>query len=73
MAVSEALVRMVSVVAAVSPSALMGPLAILAVLAGVGLFLLLVQGSKWGWLFIVAGGAYAWYAFLPIIRAAGGG
>lgn len=66
------MLQTLSVVGAPSPSAIMGPLAILAVLAGVGLYLLLVQGSKLGWIFVVAGAAYAWYAFQPIISAASG-
>ena len=53
---------------AVRPGDLMGPIAIVAVLAAVGLALLMVRGSKFGWIFIVAAGLYAFYALGPIVQ-----
>ncbi len=53
---------------AARPGDLMGPLAIVAVLAAVGLALLLLRGSKFGWIFIVAAGLYAFYALGPIVQ-----
>ena len=64
-----ALIQNVSLLAAVRPGDLMGPLAIVAVLAAVGLVLLMVRGSKFGWIFIAAAVLYAFYALAPMVKA----
>jgi hypothetical protein len=53
-------------------NAIMGPLAIMAVLVAVGFFLVLYRGSKIGWLFVVAALVYGWTVAKPIIVQSGG-
>lgn len=56
----------------VGADALMGPLAIVAVLVAIGFFLILYRGSKIGWLFVAGALIYGWIAVSPIISRSGG-